>query len=72
MVLKLNQDRKMKLYLKDYLVEDKEAQKLAYDLPAIAIFSSAPKRPGAVIKQSSHIKWKNLRSRHVEKVRIPV
>lgn len=62
----------MRIELKDYFIEDKEAQKLAYDLPAIAVFSSAPKRPGAVIKQASHKKFKNLKSRHVEKVRLPI
>jgi hypothetical protein len=67
----------MKLYLKDHFdlltpAEDKEAQELVYDLPIMAVLSSAPKIPGAVIKQANHIKFKNLRSRHVVRVRLPI
>jgi len=63
--------KEMRIELKDYLVEDKYAQNLAYELPLIAILSSAPNKPGAVIKQLRHkYEFKNLRSRHIKNVRL--
>ena len=61
----------MRIELKDYLVEDKYAQNLAYELPLIAILSSAPNKPGAAIKQAKHAyDFSRLRSRHVKNVRL--
>lgn len=62
----------MRIELKDYLVEDKYARDLAYELPLIAIFSSAPNKPGAAIMRAKHkYDFSRLRSRHVKNIRMP-
>lgn len=62
----------MRIELKDYLVEDKYGRDLAFELPMIAIFSSAPNIPGAAIKRAKHVyDFSRLKSRHVEKIRLP-
>jgi len=61
----------MRIELKDYLVEDKYAQNLAYELPLIAILSSSPNKPGATIKQTRHVyDFSRLRSRYIKNVKL--